>query len=73
MLLEYTQSLMIKIIPFMLFAGLKQYPNNFKKCLKIRQEIISDINKILSNDIIYKKEDIKRTRKQDKSGKVLIT
>ena len=51
-------------------AGLKQYPNNFKKCLKIRQEIISDINKILSNDIIYKKkEDIKRTRRQDKSGK----
>ena len=51
-------------------GGMKQYPNNFKKCLKVRKEIIADINKILSNDIIYKKkENNKRIRKQDKSGK----
>ena len=37
-------------------GGMKQYPNNFKKCLKVRDEIIADINKILSNNIIYKKK-----------------
>ena len=51
-------------------GGMKQYPNNFKKCLKVRDEIIADINKILSNNIIYKKKKInKRIRRQDKSGK----